>query len=291
MKALFVLLLLTLSACATKVVAPASITLPEVDFSSTINAQEGKDKQILEWTNRIEASVAAWMKVSPSEHGPAIIAALVAQRNEITKNPASNFNVIIEAYKNRESILKSQGVESAKIISTLRKENESLKNAAAQETVSTLRKVGFGCLGLALVVGYVGFSMPILSALRPWAFILVGLGVLCLAFAQLWAYVTAQWWFMPLTGAIAIGIIVAVVWAAVHSYKQGTLAQDAKEAADEASGTLKAIVGAVEEAKKTLGASAPITSVLALIKDKTSPSQQIAIENVVNEIKTSKIAP
>ena len=209
--------------------------------------------------------------------------AIIVQANKDAS--AQQIDDMAAAFLRATAALEARHGEDQRTIASLREENARLKDAAAQETVSTLRKIGLGCLGLALVVGYIGFSALPLRPLRPWAFVLASLGVLALAFAQLWAYLTAQAWFMPLTGAVAVAILGAIGYAGYRSFRDGTLAKDAAEAAEQTGDTLKVLVGAIEHTKKQLGKAAPISALLDIIEKRTDSDHRAVIEDAVRETK------
>lgn len=242
------------------------------DVARTVTGHRERERVQFQAVERINVVVAG-LPVEPEVRGQTSI---IVEANKAAS--AQQIEDILAAFARATLAFDARHAADQKDIADLRAEVHALKDAAARETVAKLRWFGFGCFGFALAAGYVGFiAFP---PARTLAFGLVGLGVLALAFAQLWAYVSAQWWFMPLTGAVALGILGAVAVVIWHSVRHHTLAKDAAAAAEQTSGTLKVLVSTIEQAKKTIGKASPISALLDLLKDNTDKAHRDLIDQV-----------
>ncbi len=140
MKTILLISLLALSAgCAT-----APVAHQPIDAKPAIAAQEGKDAAIVSATARIDAIVDQWLAQFPSPLGAQIKAETAEQRAEVKRNPASNFNVIVDAYKTNAAL-------DAKTVSRLTKERDS-----ALDYVDRVLRIGLTGLGAVIMAASVG---------------------------------------------------------------------------------------------------------------------------------------
>ena len=184
-----VVLVALLAGCKT---APAASNRPPIDAKPLLLAHEGKDRAIVDLTAKIDANVDAWFSQFPAPYAAEIKAATAAQREEVAKAPAAQFNVIIDAMQKNAS-------DDAKTIATLRKEL-----ASARDSVD--RVIRIGGYALAGILGALAAASLFLAAQVPWLGprISAALGAASVSiFAMVWAY---EWtkqhpWITAITGA------------------------------------------------------------------------------------------
>ena len=146
----------------------------------------------MDLTAKIDANVDAWFSQFPAPYAAEIKAATAAQREEVAKAPAAQFNVIIDAMQKNAS-------DDAKTIATLRKEL-----ASARDSVD--RVIRIGGYALAGILGALAAASLFLAAQVPWLGprISAALGAASVSiFAMVWAY---EWtkqhpWITAITGA------------------------------------------------------------------------------------------
>lgn len=172
--------------------APSPSARPPIDAKPVISAHEGKDRAIVDWAGKIDASVDSWFSQFPAPFAGEIKAATAAQRAAVLAAPAAQFNVIIEALQRNNG--------------SLEKENATLRKELASARDSVDRVIRIGGYALAAILGAAAAASLFLAAQVPWLGprISAALGAASLSiFAMVWAY---EWtkqhpWITAITGA------------------------------------------------------------------------------------------
>jgi len=222
---------------------PVPTSRPPVNSAPVIAGQLGKDATIIEEAAKIDA-IAPEAKPHTD-----------AQRAAVAANPAQDVAKLVAEFEKRET---DAAKETAAIIAGLRKEVEDLKSAEQRKQVATCRWIGFGLLGVALLLGY--------ARQMQFAAVAGGIGMLSLGLAQLLAQ---PWFTVALNCAIGVAII-GLIAAAVHAYRKGDLAQKTAHEAEKLKGTLSVMVPALDGALKDIDAASQsvIRSTLSRLMDR-----------------------
>lgn len=247
------------------------------EVQRVVNGQQTKDETVVGEADSIDTATEG----TPAAE--AVAPHTAAIRKAVADNPASDVAKLAADFAAATSILTAANDGLVKENAKLKEENATLKNAEAKAEVSKMRGWGFSAVGIGAVLTYL--SIAYAPPLRVFGLGLLGVGFVLLAFAQLWAYVTAQWWFMPATGLLCASIVYLVGRAIFDGIKHKTLAADANKAATQATEALKVIVATTEKAKKDLGKSAPISALLDLLDRKMSDPHKAVVEDIVRETK------
>lgn len=274
-----VILAVGIPACAHVSKAPAaSVKAPaKKEAAKVVNGQQAKDDTVLGEADNIDAAAEG------SPVAEEIAPHTAALRKAVADAPASDVAKLAADFLAATDALSAANVALQKENAKLKEENTTLKNAESRAQVAKMRGWGFAALAIGGVLTYLGMTYA--PPLRIFGLGLLGIGFLLLATAQLWAFVTAQWWFMPATGLILAVLVWLIARAIMDGIKHKTLAADASNAATQASEALKIIVATTERAKKDLGKSAPISALLDLLDRKMSDPHKAVVEDIVRETK------
>jgi hypothetical protein len=179
---------------------------------------------------------------------------------------------------------------SAQREDALKKDNEALSKEVAglkatlqNRDINALRWGGVIAILAGGVVVVIGVKLG-LSLLLQIGVGAVGFGFLTLAVAQLWAYVTAQWWFLPLTGAV----VAAGFWLGFRAFVDS--AKTRREWTEEerenatARAALEGIVKITQSVKKE-GESVPVSVLLARLGDELDKPHKALIEDIKVKLK------
>lgn len=161
-----------------------------IDAKPLFEAQDGKDRSVIDWADRIDSRVDSWFALFPSPIAGEIKAATASQRESVRKAPASQFNVIIDAYKRN-------AVEDAKVIAMLR--NEVVK--ANDRFFFWMRAILIGGGSLIMAASVFGFfalssittAFPLIGKNVIGGIAMSGSALFVIGFAYEWAYKNQGW--------------------------------------------------------------------------------------------------
>lgn len=240
-----ILALILLAGCQVQPVAPR----PPVNTPPSapiVAGQLGKDETVVQSADRIDQVVS---KDAPQVANP-VKQQTDAIRAAVAANPATDVKALAAQFEEAIRLLREQLAAADKRAAQLAAQVESLHNAEQKAQASDLRKVAFGLLALASLLGWAKQTM--------WAAASALGAMLCFGVAQ----IISQPWFMPACAvAVALGLG-AFGWAAVHAYRKHELAAKIEKEAAKLKDTLVRVVPAVDSAIEEVGEAG------AKIKDK-----------------------
>lgn len=259
-------LILVLCGCRS---VPAPVKLaPTVDTAPTMLAQEGKDRAVVDWAAKIEAGLDT-LQAGRADLATVIAdirAAVAAQRAAVVAAPASQFNVIVDAYKEREKIKDATIAAQAKQIADFR-------DAERKKQILWLRIAAAACIAATVALAYFG--------LRAFAG-LTGFGaILCLGLAQL---ISQPWFETVFNWSLAV-IVAAFVGVGLYEFRrQLRLKADALRqhtAADD-------VISGLEEVRALF--KEPTAEMAEIVRNATTPEQAIEAVRKLGKFANEKLA-
>jgi uncharacterized protein YjeT (DUF2065 family) len=276
--ALPLLAVLALAGCKTQPVGLSTRSAPSAaDVGKIVRGHHEREAVQFKAAERINVAVTG-LPIEPEVREQTTV---IVEANKVAS--AQQIDDMAAAFMAATKGFTTQHDADQKTIADLRTEVKALKDAEAKSQVATMRWIGFGAVGIGAVLVYLSFQF--MPPLRQLGFGLVAAGFAVLAVAQLWAYVSAQWWFMPLTGAGLLVVGWLIVRAILDSAKQKREWSEEDKANATARAALEAIVKQTQAIKKTDGTAAPISMLLARLGDDLDKPHKAVIEDIKTKLK------
>jgi len=161
-----------------------------IDAKPLFEAQDGKDRSVIDWADRIDSRVDDWFALFPSPIAGEIKAATASQRESVRKAPASQFNVIIDAYKRKEA---EGEKEKAALMAEVVKANDRFffwLRASLMGGGSVVMAISvFGFFALSSITA----AFPIIGKQVIFGVLAFGATLFAIGFAYEWAYKNPTW--------------------------------------------------------------------------------------------------
>lgn len=266
---LLILAVFALLAGCPKVPAPARRPVDIPASAPVVAGQLGKDEAVVRSAGEIDRVVE---RDAPQVADP-VKQQTDAIRAAVSANPASDVKALAAQFEDALRLLREQLAAADKRVAQLAAQVESLHNAEQKAQASDLRKVAFGLLALAGLLGWARQPM--------WAAASALGALLCFGVAQ----IISQPWFMPACAvAVALGLG-AFGWAAVHAYRKHELAAKVEKEAAKFKDALSRVVPALDSALDEVGAAG--AEIKEKLRSAMTGSNGAAAKATIHEVRAS----